>query len=177
MVLDLTTHTYSVFQGILFTFRDFVELGKQYRFRSAQSAVAHLDNLAVVVDGPAGSVRACPSESPANGVAYSREGTFHVLPLAGDEALISDATTTRRLDPGGRELAMFSTGGALAVCLLGLRSTYVRPFVPTGPAWFARLAQPGENVPYGVAIAFGALMAFPASPLAAHLGPEPLAPE
>jgi len=45
MVLDLTTHTYSVFQGILFTFRDFVELGKQYRFRSAQSAVAHLDNL------------------------------------------------------------------------------------------------------------------------------------
>lgn len=114
MVLDLTTHTYSVFQGILFTFRDFVELGKQYRFRSAQSAVAHLDHLAVVVDGPAGSVRACPSESPANGVAYSREGTFNVLPLGGDEALISDATTTRRLDPGGRELAMFSTGGALA---------------------------------------------------------------
>jgi len=50
-----------------------------------------------------------------------------------------------------------------------LRSTHVRPFVPTGPAWFARLAEPGENVPYGVAIALGALMAFPASPLAAHL--------
>jgi len=60
-------------------------------------------------------------------------------------------------------------GGALAVGLLGLRSDYVRPFVPAGPAWFARLAQPGENVPYGVAIALGALMAFPASPLAAHL--------
>jgi len=60
-------------------------------------------------------------------------------------------------------------GGALAVGLLALRSTHVRPFVPTGPAWFARLAEPGENVPYGVAIALGALMAFPASPLAAHL--------
>ncbi len=60
-------------------------------------------------------------------------------------------------------------GGALAVGLLGLRSIYVRPFVPAGPAWFARLAQPGENVPYGVAIALGALMAFPASALVARL--------
>ena len=62
-------------------------------------------------------------------------------------------------------------GGALAVGLLGLRSAYVRPYMPVNPAWFARLAQPGENVPYGVAIALGALMAFPASPLAlaAHL--------
>ena len=60
-------------------------------------------------------------------------------------------------------------GGALAVGLLGLRSAVVRPFVPAGPAWFARLAQPGENVPYGVAIALGALMAFPASPLAGQL--------
>jgi prepilin peptidase CpaA len=54
-------------------------------------------------------------------------------------------------------------GGALAVALLGLRSTHVRPFVPNGPAWFARLAEPGENVPYGVAIAVGALAAYPFS--------------
>jgi prepilin peptidase CpaA len=59
-------------------------------------------------------------------------------------------------------------GGALAVGLLGLRSAYLRPFVPAGPAWFARLAEPGENVPYGVAIAVGALAAFPASALAAR---------
>jgi len=57
-------------------------------------------------------------------------------------------------------------GGALAVGLLGLRSAYLRPFVPAGPAWFVRLAEPGENVPYGVAIALGALAAFPASALA-----------
>jgi prepilin peptidase CpaA len=60
-------------------------------------------------------------------------------------------------------------GGALAMGLLGLRSAYVRPFVPTGPAWFARLATPGENVPYGVAIAVGALAAFPACALVARL--------
>jgi prepilin peptidase CpaA len=58
-------------------------------------------------------------------------------------------------------------GGALAMLLLGLRSAHLRPFVPAGPAWFARLAEPGENVPYGVAIAVGALAAFPTSALAA----------
>jgi prepilin peptidase CpaA len=60
-------------------------------------------------------------------------------------------------------------GGALAVLLLGLRSTHVRPFVPNGPAWFGRLAEPGENVPYGVVIAVGGLAAFPASALMAGL--------
>ena len=57
-------------------------------------------------------------------------------------------------------------GGALAVALLGLRSLWMRPYVQTGPAWFGRLATPGENVPYGVAIAVGALAAFPGSVLA-----------
>jgi prepilin peptidase CpaA len=58
-------------------------------------------------------------------------------------------------------------GGALAVTLLALRSSHVRPFVAAGPAWFSRLAEPGENVPYGLAIAIGALAAFPASPFMA----------
>lgn len=57
------------------------------------------------------------------------------------------------------------TGGALAVGLLGLRSLWLRPYVQTGPAWFGRLATPGENVPYGFAIAAGALAAFPQSAL------------
>ena len=64
---------------------------------------------------------------------------------------------------------LFSTavgGGALAVGLLGLRSLWMRPYVQTGPAWFGRLATPGENVPYGLAIAVGALIAFPRCDLA-----------
>jgi prepilin peptidase CpaA len=56
-------------------------------------------------------------------------------------------------------------GGGLAVLLLSLRSPMARPLILAGPAWFARLAEPGENVPYGVAIAIGALAAFPASAL------------
>ena len=61
-------------------------------------------------------------------------------------------------------------GGALAVMLLGLRSPLLRPYVLNGPGWFARLAEPGENVPYGLAIAVGALAAFPASTLMQTLG-------
>ncbi|HEY8618221.1 A24 family peptidase [Phenylobacterium sp.] len=56
-------------------------------------------------------------------------------------------------------------GGALAMMLLSLRSVWLRPLVTGGPGWLNRLAQPGENVPYGVAICAGALAAFPASPL------------
>lgn len=56
-------------------------------------------------------------------------------------------------------------GGALAVSLLALRSPIVRPYVLSGPAWFGRLATPGENVPYGLAIAIGGLVAFPETSL------------
>jgi prepilin peptidase CpaA len=42
--------------------------------------------------------------------------------------------------------------------------------VLSGPAWFTRLAEPKENVPYGVAIAVGALAAFPGSVLMQGLG-------
>jgi prepilin peptidase CpaA len=55
-------------------------------------------------------------------------------------------------------------GGGLALALIGLRSGWVRPFLAGGPRWFGRLTDPAEGVPYGVAIAFGALAAFPASP-------------
>lgn len=54
-------------------------------------------------------------------------------------------------------------GGGLAVILLALRSVWLRPIAARGPGWFGRLATPGENVPYGIAIAFGALAAFPDS--------------
>ncbi|NBU29335.1 MAG: pilus assembly protein CpaA [Caulobacteraceae bacterium] len=57
-------------------------------------------------------------------------------------------------------------GGALAVSLLALRSVWVRPLAVRGPDWVGRLATPGGDAPYGVAIAIGALAAFPESPLA-----------
>jgi len=56
-------------------------------------------------------------------------------------------------------------GGALAVGLLAMRSILLRRYVASGPAWLSRLAEPGENVPYGVAICVGALVALPGGDL------------
>lgn len=63
-------------------------------------------------------------------------------------------------------LAAALTGGALAVLLLTMRRSTLRVFVLRGPPWMVRLAEPGEGVPYGVAIAAGVLAALPASPFA-----------
>lgn len=57
-------------------------------------------------------------------------------------------------------------GGALAVSLLCLRSGWFAPMLANSPSWLARLGTRGENVPYGVAIAVGALAAFPDSDIA-----------
>ena len=66
-------------------------------------------------------------------------------------------------------LAAALTGGVLALSLLTLRSPAARPLVLMGPGWVTRLAEPGQGVPYGVAIAAGALAALPQTPFA--MGP------
>lgn len=59
-------------------------------------------------------------------------------------------------------------GGALAVALLlGRQAAEMAPGF--GPRWMQRLLTRGEGVPYGVAIAVGALAAFPQSPVGAAL--------
>ena len=57
------------------------------------------------------------------------------------------------------------SGGALAMLLMNVRSSWVQPYLGGAPSWLARLATPGADVPYGVAIAAGALAAFPQSSL------------
>jgi prepilin peptidase CpaA len=61
-------------------------------------------------------------------------------------------------------------GGALAMMLLSLRSAALRPLILLGPRWVTRLAEPGEGVPYGVAIAVGAFSALPLTLFGAALG-------
>ena len=60
-------------------------------------------------------------------------------------------------------------GGALAVLLLKLRSNWARGVLPVGPGWVERLREPKGDAPYGVAIAFGALVSFPHSTLFAGI--------
>jgi prepilin peptidase CpaA len=59
-------------------------------------------------------------------------------------------------------------GGVLAVVLMLLRKAPL-PLANIGPAWFGRLMKPGGDVPYGVAIAAGALIALPNAAIFAHL--------
>ena len=63
-------------------------------------------------------------------------------------------------------VATGAAGGLLAMSLLAMRTDWVRAHVPSAaPPWAARLMVQGGPVPYGVAIAAGALLAFPASDL------------
>ncbi|CAN7193537.1 prepilin peptidase [Phenylobacterium sp. LjRoot219] len=84
----------------------------------------------------------------------------------GDAKLFAAAALWIGWPAAGTYLAVTGlVGGVFALLLLRLRAASLRSFVLSGPAWFTRLAEPGESVPYGVAIAIGALVAFPNSAL------------
>lgn len=67
-------------------------------------------------------------------------------------------------------LATALAGGGLAILLLALRSAPLRPMIALGPRWVSRLAEQEQGIPYGLAIAIGALAAFTKSPFAAAVG-------
>lgn len=62
-------------------------------------------------------------------------------------------------------LATAVAGGFLALALLGARSAYQMLPVPAVPGWVQALLAPKGDVPYGVALAAGALYAAPHSAL------------
>ncbi|WP_174299860.1 prepilin peptidase [Caulobacter sp. S45] len=94
-------------------------------------------------------------------------GLFAFRVMGGGDAKLS-AACLLWLGPAGIVPFLLWTavaGGALAVSLLAARR--MPGFVTAaGPRWVGRLLEPGGDVPYGVAIAVGALAAFPSSPLA-----------
>jgi len=57
-------------------------------------------------------------------------------------------------------------GGMFCLALMFARA-YSRPYLLGAPGWIVQLMEPKGDIPYGVAIAAGALMAYPASPLLA----------
>ncbi|MDY6923210.1 MAG: prepilin peptidase [Pseudomonadota bacterium] len=61
-------------------------------------------------------------------------------------------------------LSTAAIGGVFCLGLL-LARTYLQPYAAGGPGWLGRLMAPKGDIPYGVAIAAGALVAFPSSPL------------
>lgn len=55
-------------------------------------------------------------------------------------------------------------GGGFCLMLMAARAQ-LQVFAVNGPRWIVRLMQPKGDIPYGVAIAVGALLAYPSSPL------------
>jgi prepilin peptidase CpaA len=63
-------------------------------------------------------------------------------------------------------------GGGLGLLLLNDLATWLKPYLAGAPPWLDKLTTNGEAVPYGVAIALGALVAFPQSSLLHGLHPS-----
>lgn len=66
-------------------------------------------------------------------------------------------------------LATGLAGGALTMGILALRSGWVEPILAGSPAWLRKLGTEGGDIPYGVAIAAGALATFPQGALASAI--------
>ena len=67
-------------------------------------------------------------------------------------------------------LATGVAGGLLAAGLMLARKGMIGALMAAGPGWLGRLFQPDGDLPYGLAIAAGALIAFPSSALLAVFG-------
>ncbi|MBO9559036.1 MAG: prepilin peptidase [Caulobacter sp.] len=61
-------------------------------------------------------------------------------------------------------------GGALTLGLLSLRSGWFEPVLAGSPPWVRKLGAKDGDIPYGAAIAVGALMAFPQGALTLAAG-------
>lgn len=85
----------------------------------------------------------------------------------GDAKLLAAATLWMGLS-GTLHFLLYTglAGGAFCMLLLAGRS-HLPILAQAGPGWMMRLMQPKGDIPYGVAIAIGALLAYPASPLMA----------
>jgi prepilin peptidase CpaA len=101
-------------------------------------------------------------------------GLFALNWMGGGDAKLIAAAVLWLGPSGGPDflLATALAGGLLALLLIALRSAPVRPRVPAGQAWLARLAAPGGPAPYGVAICAGALAAMPAAAVFKTLFPS-----
>ncbi|MND79938.1 Type IV leader peptidase family protein [compost metagenome] len=94
-------------------------------------------------------------------------GMFALRWLGGGDAKLMAAVMLWLGLPGALPFLLFTAmaGGGLCLVLITARA-HLQLYAVTGPAWVGRLLAPKGDIPYGVAIAVGALLAYPAGPLA-----------
>lgn len=85
----------------------------------------------------------------------------------GDAKLMAAACLWLGLTGSGMFLLYTALVGGLFGLALMIARTHSRPYLAGAPGWIVQLMEPKGAIPYGVAIAAGALIAYPASPLVA----------
>lgn len=83
----------------------------------------------------------------------------------GDAKLLAATCLWMGLGGTGSFLLWTAVLGGLFGLLLILSRRHAQPLFVGSPGWVAALMEPKGDIPYGVAIAAGALIAYPASPL------------
>ena len=83
----------------------------------------------------------------------------------GDAKLIAASCLWLGLSGSGMFLLWTGVMGGLFCLALLFARFHARPYVHAFPGWTARLLEPRGDIPYGVAIAAGVLMAYPSSAL------------
>ena len=83
----------------------------------------------------------------------------------GDAKLMAAACLWLGLQGSGMFLLWTGVMGGLFCLVLIFARFHSRPYLAGAPGWLVNLMEPRGDIPYGVAIAAGALMAYPASPL------------
>lgn len=85
----------------------------------------------------------------------------------GDAKLMAAACLWLGVEGSGMFLLWTGVMGGLFCLTLLFARFHSRPYLAGAPGWVVSLMEPKGDIPYGVAIAAGALMAYPASPLLA----------
>ncbi|RZJ44802.1 MAG: pilus assembly protein CpaA [Brevundimonas sp.] len=85
----------------------------------------------------------------------------------GDAKLMAAACLWLGVEGSGMFLLWTGVMGGLFCLTLLFARFHSRPYLASAPGWVVSLMEPKGDIPYGVAIAAGALMAYPASPLLA----------
>lgn len=95
-------------------------------------------------------------------------GMFAAKWIGGGDAKLLAASMLWMGGTGALPFILYTAmaGGGFCLLLLTVRR-YLPVFAHTGPNWVMHLMQPKGDIPYGVAIAAGALLAYPSSPLMA----------
>lgn len=86
----------------------------------------------------------------------------------GDAKLMAAACLWLGLEGSGMFLLWTGLVGGLFCLALIFARFHSRPYLAGAPGWLVTLMEPKGDIPYGVAIAAGALMAYPASPMMAQ---------